>query len=147
MGCNHILFCYCQCIEDLHYSDLLNTSMSESSSVTMPQSVRWVYLHPHSILTHYSSYTLITHSNQTVKLNLKTYGYFQALTGLILPIKKINIQKYKNWIEIKLPVLRSCKTCLAYCWLCTADACTNKDQIDNLVSYYSWNHINKMKFL
>lgn len=29
-----------QCIEDLHYSDLLNTSMSESSSVTMPQSVR-----------------------------------------------------------------------------------------------------------
>ncbi|OWF45269.1 Ras-specific guanine nucleotide-releasing factor 1 [Mizuhopecten yessoensis] len=29
-----------QCIENLHYSDLLNTSMSESSSVTMPQSVR-----------------------------------------------------------------------------------------------------------
>ncbi|XP_052281011.1 ras-specific guanine nucleotide-releasing factor 1-like [Dreissena polymorpha] len=29
-----------QCIENLHYSDLLNSSMSESSSVTMPQSVR-----------------------------------------------------------------------------------------------------------
>ncbi|XP_061172413.1 ras-specific guanine nucleotide-releasing factor 2-like isoform X5 [Saccostrea echinata] len=32
-----------QCIEDLHYSDLLNTSMSESSSVTMPQSVRYIH--------------------------------------------------------------------------------------------------------
>uniref|UniRef100_A0A2C9KBL8 Ras-specific guanine nucleotide-releasing factor 2 n=1 Tax=Biomphalaria glabrata TaxID=6526 RepID=A0A2C9KBL8_BIOGL len=31
-----------QCIENLHYSDLLNSSMSESSSVTMPQSVRSV---------------------------------------------------------------------------------------------------------
>lgn len=29
-----------QCIENLHYSDLLNSSMWESSSVTMPQSVR-----------------------------------------------------------------------------------------------------------
>ncbi|ESP05611.1 hypothetical protein LOTGIDRAFT_102760, partial [Lottia gigantea] len=29
-----------QCIENLQYSDLLNSSMSESSSVTMPQSVR-----------------------------------------------------------------------------------------------------------
>ncbi|XP_056022524.1 ras-specific guanine nucleotide-releasing factor 2-like isoform X7 [Ostrea edulis] len=32
-----------QCIEDIHYSDLLNTSMSESSSVTMPQSVRYIH--------------------------------------------------------------------------------------------------------
>ncbi|XP_059148955.1 ras-specific guanine nucleotide-releasing factor 2-like isoform X4 [Physella acuta] len=32
-----------QCIENLHYSDLLNSSMSESSSVTMPQSVRYIH--------------------------------------------------------------------------------------------------------
>ena len=37
-----------QCIENLHYSDLLNSSMSESSSVTMPQSVRWVQKSPMS---------------------------------------------------------------------------------------------------
>ncbi|XP_052831997.1 ras-specific guanine nucleotide-releasing factor 2 isoform X2 [Octopus bimaculoides] len=32
-----------QCIENLHYSDLLNSSMWESSSVTMPQSVRHIW--------------------------------------------------------------------------------------------------------
>ncbi|XP_055956373.1 ras-specific guanine nucleotide-releasing factor 1 [Patella vulgata] len=32
-----------QCIENLQYSDLLNSSMSESSSVTMPQSVRYIH--------------------------------------------------------------------------------------------------------
>ncbi|CAH1796894.1 unnamed protein product [Owenia fusiformis] len=31
-----------QCIESLHYSDLLNSSMSDTSSVTMPQSVRYI---------------------------------------------------------------------------------------------------------
>lgn len=36
----YLLFCL-QCIENLHYSDLLNSSMWESSSVTMPQSVRY----------------------------------------------------------------------------------------------------------
>ncbi|XP_013403416.1 ras-specific guanine nucleotide-releasing factor 1 [Lingula anatina] len=32
-----------QCIENLHYSDLLNSSMSDTSSVTMPQSVRYIH--------------------------------------------------------------------------------------------------------
>ncbi|XP_064620078.1 ras-specific guanine nucleotide-releasing factor 2-like isoform X2 [Lineus longissimus] len=32
-----------QCIENLHYSDLLNSSMSDTSSVTMPQSVSRAY--------------------------------------------------------------------------------------------------------
>ena len=44
-----------QCIENLHYSDLLNSSMSESSSVTMPQSVRWVRM---SFMSESSSVTM-----------------------------------------------------------------------------------------